>query len=506
MSVDKLVPQEQLGRHAASGVLWLAAQKWAVRVSGFATLLVLTRHVSPREFGVVAAAMTVIPMVYLLSDLGFSTYLLQTTDVGQKSLSTAFWTSVAAGAALSTGLWALAPVLAEAFRSPDLVPVLRALVLSVVATVLAGVPLALLRRAMRFRAVAMQALVAAVLAQVVAVVVALRGGGVWALVSQQVVAQWVIGLLAWRSARWLPSLWLSPRQFRQMAVFGVRVSSVDLVATTRLWAESWIVTVVLGPSALGLLNVGQRLVLVAQELTAASVVPVSTVVFAKVRGSADRLCLTYLKALGVAYAVVSPLMILIVVTAPALIPVLFGAQWAASVPPARALALAGIITLGAMLDHGLFYGLGRPGAWLLYSLVVDAATVGTTAIAVRWGLTGVAVGFVIVAVLATMARWVLVARLLGLSARGVARPFATVMVPTLVTLGLGTVVFDALEGATGLWANLVVTTAVTVGANLALLRLLAAHVLRDGLGILPVPQRYADQARRLLRLRQAPQS
>ena len=114
---------------------------------------------------------------------------------------------------------------------------------------------------------------------------------------------------------------------------------------------------------------------------------------------------------------VSPLMILLVVTAPVLVPLLFGEQWQASVPPAQALAVAGIITLGAMLDHGLFYGLGRPGAWLAYAVVVDAATVATTAIAVRWGLVGVAVGFVLVAVLATVARWVLVGRVMGLAVR-----------------------------------------------------------------------------------------
>ena len=310
MSVEeRSAAEEHLGKRAATGVLWLAAQKWAIRVSGFATLIVLTHEVSPREFGVVAAAMTVIPMVYLLSDLGFSTYLLQTDEADQRSLSTAFWTSVAAGAVLSAGLAAIAPLLALAFRSPDLVAVLRALVLSVVPTVLAGVPLALLRRAMAFRAVAVQALVAAVLGQVAAVVIALAGGGVWALVSQVVVSQWVIALLAWRSARWLPSFALSPQQFRHMAVFGLRVSGVDLVASLRVWAESWIITVVLGTPALGLFNISQRLVQVAQELTTASLVPVSTVVFAKVRESAGRLGSTYLKALGVAYAVVSPLML-----------------------------------------------------------------------------------------------------------------------------------------------------------------------------------------------------
>jgi O-antigen/teichoic acid export membrane protein len=501
MSVGERTAQdEELGSRAASGVLWLTAQKWVVRVSGFGTLIVLTHHVSPREFGVVAAAMTVIPMVYLLSDLGFSTYLLQTDDIDQKSLSTAFWASVAAGVILSTGLVAIAPLLAAAFGTSQLVEVLHALVLAIVPTILAGVPLALLRRAMAFRVLAVQSLVAALLAQAVAVVTAVLGGGVWALVSQLVVTQWVIAVLAWRSARWFPSFWLSPSQFRSMAVFGVRVSSVDLVAMMRLWAESWIIAATLGPSALGLFNIGQRLVQVAQELIAASLIPVSTVVFARVRESMDRLRGTYLKALGVAYAVVSPMMIFIVVAAPLLVPALFGQEWRASVRPTQALAVAGIITLGAMLDHGLFYGLGRPGAWLGYAVIVDAVTVATTGVAVRWGLPAVAVGFVFVAVGATVARWLLVGRLLGLTARAVARPFLAVLVPTTATMVLGAFLLEALSPAAGPYLVLAVTAAVTVAANVVLLRLLAGPIIRDALSILPVPDRYVGRLSTVLRL------
>jgi O-antigen/teichoic acid export membrane protein len=488
-----------LGTRAASGFLWMVAQKWAVRVSGFVTLVVLTREISPREFGVVAAAMTVIPMVYLLSDLGFSTYLLQTDDADQESLSTAFWASVTAGALLSAGLAGIAPLLATAFRSPQLVEVLRALVLAVVPTVLSGVPVALLRRTMAFRALAMQSLVAALLAQVAAVAIALSGGGVWALVSQVVVSQWVIAVLAWRSSGWRPSLVLSPRQFRQMTVFGLRVSSFDLLATSRLWAEGWIITVTLGSPAFGLLNIAQRLVQVAQELTAASLTPVSTVVFAKVRESVDRLRVTYLKALGVAYGVVAPLMILIVVSAPLLVPLLFGREWSPSVAPAQALAVAGIITLGAMLDHGLFYGLARPGAWLVYSLVVDSVTVAATAVAVRWGLIGVAVGFVFVALAATVARWVLVGRLLGIAVRPVARPFRQVLVPTATSMLLGSWLLAALSGTGRPLVVLAGTGAITLSVYLILLRLLAGDIILDTLGILPIPDRYARRIRGLLR-------
>jgi O-antigen/teichoic acid export membrane protein len=491
---------EPLGRRAASGVLWLAAQKWAVRASGLATLVVLTRHVSPHEFGVVAAAMTVIPLIYLLSDLGFSTFLLQAEDVGRTSLSTAFWASVAAGAALSTGLWFAAPLIAEAFRSPELVAVLRALVLAVVPTVLSAVPLALLRRAMRFRAVAVQSLVAALLAQVAAVVVALRDGGVWALVAQVVVTQWVIGLLAWLTVRWAPSFTLSPGLFREMATFGVRVSTVDLVSASRQWAESWVITVSLGPAALGLLSIAQRLVLVVQELAAASLVPVSTVLFARVRDSVDRLRTSYVKGLGVAYAVVAPLMVLVVVTAPDLVPLLFGDQWRPSVGPAQALAVAGVVTLGAMLDHGLFYGLGRPGTWLAYATVVELATLGTTVVAVRWGLTGVALGFVVVAVLATSSRWVVVARLLDLPVGVVARPFLTMVVPTTLVAGVGLGTFELVREAVPPWVAVGVTGLATAAVHLFLLRVLAHGVVRDALGILPAPDSWVRRLHRLLRL------
>jgi O-antigen/teichoic acid export membrane protein len=495
MSVQE---EERLGKRAASGFLWLTAQKWVVRISGFVTLVVLTHQISPRDFGVVAAAMTVIPIVYLLADLGFSTYLLQTDEIDEESLSTAFWTSVAAAVVLSAGLLAVAPLLAMAFQIAELATVLRVLVLAVVPTVLASVPLSLLRRDLKFRDVAVQSLVAALLGQIVAVVLALRGAGVWALVSQLIVMQAVVAVLAWWRAAWMPSLRLSVPRLREMTVFGIRVSTVDLVATVRVLAESWIVTLALGPSAMGLLNIGQRLVFVAQELVAASMVPVSTVVFARVRDSAERLRTTYLKALGVTYAVVSPMMIVLVVTAPELIPLLFGPEWSASVPPAQALALAGIIVLGAMLDHGLFYGLGRPGTWLGYAVVVEGATVATTAVAVRWGLVGVAVGFVLVAFLATVARWVLLSRTLGWPLREVAGPFFRVAPATVASMVVGAIALNALPGRplVGVLAAGVVTAVVYA----VLLRLLARETICDALGILPVPERYVARASRLLGL------
>jgi len=209
-----------------------------------------------------------------------------------------------------------------------------------------------------------------------------------------------------------------------MVRFGVNVIAVEFVALARFWAETAIVTGALGATGLGYLNIAQRLIQATQDLSAAAVVPVSTVVFAQIRSSAERLTRGYLRASATLYILVVPIMVGVAVGAPRVIPLLFGSQWEPSVAPSQALAIAGIFTLGASLDNGLFFGTGKPGRWLAYAVVVDVLTVGTTLFAVRFGLFGIALGFVVVAVLATIARVFLVARLLSTSILGIAKSFA----------------------------------------------------------------------------------
>ncbi|WP_449386428.1 lipopolysaccharide biosynthesis protein [Cellulomonas soli] len=419
---------DDIGRRAASGVLWMTAQKWLMRFSGLATVAILTRLLGPEQFGLVAAASTVAPIVYLFSDLGFSAYIVQADEVDERRLSTGFWFSTVVGGLMCVGLLLFAPVLADLFHLPDLVPVLRVMTISIAFVVVTSIPYALLRRRMQFRALAVQGAIAALLAQVVAVVTALAGMGVWALVLQLIVAQGVSAVLAWIWARWRPRLLFSTHEFVAMARFGLQVVGVDVIAMLRSWAETAIVVASLGATGLGYLSIAQKLIQVTQDMSAAALLPVSTVVFAQVRTSADRLREAYLKALGVSYAAVAPVMTVVAVTGPVLVPLMFGDGWGPSVQVAQALAVAAILTLGAMLDHGLFYGVGKPGRWLVYAVAIDVLTVATTAWAVQWGLRGMALGFIGVAVVATAVRWVLVGRLVDAPARTVARPFGGVAV------------------------------------------------------------------------------
>lgn len=399
-----------LADRTVSGVAWSFAQKWAVRITGFITVAILARMLTPADFGTVAVALAVLPLTYLLADMGFSTYIVQSQSATPKMLSTAFWFSAAAGAVLCGALVAGAPLLASMFQAPDAVPVVWGLAPSVLLVTISTVPMAIMRRRMQFRRLALQSVVASLAGQVAAASLALLNFGVWALVVQTVLYQAVTAVLMWLSAEWRPQWVFSSTEFQSMAAFGVKVVGVDLVAQLRYWLESAILANALGVAGLGFISVAQRLVQIAQDSTAAAVLPVSTVAFAQVRREQERLRSGYLRALGLCLATVVPVMIFLAVSAPALLPLLFGSQWQASVGPSQVLALAGVFTVIAMLDHALFYGVGKPGVWLLYGIAVDVLTVLVALVAAPHGAMAWALGFLTVAVVASVARFPMVGR------------------------------------------------------------------------------------------------
>ncbi|PWC05169.1 lipopolysaccharide biosynthesis protein [Agromyces badenianii] len=482
-SRDSAGPAGSVGRSAATGAVWLTVQKWAVRLSGFVTIAILTRFLGPEDFGTVAAASTVLPFFYLLADLGFAAYIVQVDRTDRRMLSTAFWFSALAGALLCGVLVAVAPLFGLVFDSDEFVPVLQVMSIAVVFTAVSSVPTALLRREMRFRALAIQGTIAALVAQVVAIAMTLTGLGVWALVGQALATQLVVAVLAWFAAGWRPAFLFSRAEFITMTRFGSQVLGVEFVAMCRAWAEAAIISGVLGIAALGYLNIAQRLVQIVQDLTGAAVVPVSTVAFAKIRDFVGRLQAAYLRALRMTYALLTPPLTFIAVGAPLIIPIIFGDGWQESIPVAQVLALAGIMVVGATLDHGLFYGLGKPGRWFTYALVIDAITVTVTALTARSGLVAVAFGFLAVAVVATASRWFLVARLIQASPGMTAAPFIFPAVSVLVSGAAGWGVLT-LTGELNSFVRLVLVGLTVLLVHLVVVRLLVRPVIDEVAGFL----------------------
>ena len=199
-ATDHLI--EDIGRRSRrGGAILLAAQ--AIRVLGqVATLVVLARLLPPSAFGLLAMVASLGAILDLVKEFGLSAATIQKPGISHAQVSALFWINAAAGALLGAGLVLAAPLLARFYGQPDLEAVTEWLALGFVLSGLTVQHWALLRRQMRFGAIAGLETAADVASFAVAIALALAGKGYWALVAQRLVAPALLLAGSWMVCRW----------------------------------------------------------------------------------------------------------------------------------------------------------------------------------------------------------------------------------------------------------------------------------------------------------------
>ncbi len=466
-----------LRARAASGVLWSGAQMWLVRATTAGAFIVISRQLQPAEFGLVALAMSVIAVLQLLGDSGMATYLIRTPGLGERHRSTAFWTSMLLATLLAGALAALAGPVSALFGEPGLAPVLRWLSLGLVLTGLGSVPSALMRRDMRFKQLALRGTVATLLGSVVAIVLALLGAGVWALVAQNLVRGVVNVAITWSVVHWWPRFLLDRREARAMLTFGSKLLSIDLLLQARTRGEEFVIAGVAGATTLGFWALANRLVKIIQETGSSVVSTVATPAFAKLQDDRPRLFRAYESALYTAGLVMFPAMLLLAVTSTDLVPLLLGEQWAVTSRVAQVVALSAALTVFSQFDRAVFVAVGTLRPEVVMVSVIVALHLGIVVLLLPHGLLWVAVGLLARVVLSLPVRQVVLHRTVGLPLRSSLKAWRVLLAAVVMALlvQVSSLLLDDAEA----WLRVVVALAVAAATYPVALWLVARPVVRS---------------------------
>jgi len=162
-------------RQAIQGVIWSAVQGWGTALIGMLTFLILARILDPNDFGLLALAFAYIALLEIVLRGGFGQAIIQRREVTAAHLDTAFWLNVVVGAAMAVTAVATAGTTAKAFGQPLLAGIIRWLAVTLLIGPLAATHLAILRRALDFKRLAVATLLATAAGGAVGVGEALAG-------------------------------------------------------------------------------------------------------------------------------------------------------------------------------------------------------------------------------------------------------------------------------------------------------------------------------------------
>jgi PST family polysaccharide transporter len=366
-----------------------------VQAAALCATLVVARIVAPKYYGIVGIARVVTAFLEIFRDLGTSSAIIQRKTIGEDLLASVFWLNLALGGLLMGLVCATAPLLAEFYREPLLSPVLRALSGCFVIVSLGGVPAALLNREMRFRAVSMIELTAAVGGMVAAVAAALAGLGIWSLVIGAVVNVTVPTILFLNAAGWMPRKRFVWGEIRPLLRYSLNLSGFQMVNYASRNADNLIVGKFLGAAALGYYQVAYNLLLYSIQGITMVAGRVLFPALTQVQGDSARLRAGYTRGVSMMAAVVFPAMVGVVAVADPFVRAILGTQWLAAIPVIVILAPVGVIQCVTMPAAHLYSATGRTDRMFRWEMVSTAIYVGSFFAGLPWGIRGVAAGYLI---------------------------------------------------------------------------------------------------------------
>ena len=399
--VDKQAPAgsgddsagQGLERRAVGGLLWMLSGAGSQALLRLLLMLVLARLLGPEAFGIVGAALVVVHIALVFSNLGISSAIVQRAELEERHVHTAFALALCSGALVTLVVELSAPWVAAFFDFEGLTEVLRAMGLIPLLANFGVVAEGLMRRALAFRRIAIISVISFFLGYgLVGVSLAVMGAGVWALAGASLTefgARAVMQLASRPHPKTGP---LDPAALWHILVFSGGLTLRRFGHQLSQGLDNIVVGRWLGAEALGLYGRAYQLVSMPPATLGKAMGAVMFPVLSRVQDDRGRLAAAYRRSTAVLALLTIPAAAAVIVLAPELITVLLGTDWLGVIVPLQILAPGIFFRLVFQLTDALGMAAGTVYAVAWRHGALAAAVLAGALIGQHWGLPGVAFG------------------------------------------------------------------------------------------------------------------
>ncbi len=358
-----------LKKNTAKGFAWSTFSKFYTLLAQFLITLILARLLVPDDFATIGLLNFFTILSGVLIDSGFAQALIRESKLSPKDYSSVFYFNLVIGLTIYLSLFICAPYISAYFHIPELKTISRVLFLQVIFYSVSIVPRAILSREMRFKELSMSSVISITISSLMAIIAALLGLGVYALVIQLLVLSFIDSLIVRILSKWKLTLEFSMDSVKRLLKFSMYLLFTSLFITF----FNNIYTLIIGrnytQTQLGYYTQSKRVEEVASLSITTMIVNVSYTAMAKVKDDIVLLKKAYQRVLGINLYVVLPIMSFSFVSADYLIPLLLGEQWNLSIPYFKILCIYGAIFPLMSMNGNILKVMGMGGRFLLLEVV-----------------------------------------------------------------------------------------------------------------------------------------
>lgn len=378
-----------------SNFIWRLLERFGAQAVTLIVSIVLARILDPAVYGTIALITVITSILQVFVDGGFSSALIQKKDADDLDFSTVFYFNIVVCILLYIGLFLISPLIARFYEMNELTPVIRVLGLVLIISGVKSVQTSYVSRHLQFKKFFFATLGGTVVAAVVGIVMAYKGYGVWALITQNLVNQTIDTIILWITVKWKPKPVFSLKRLKGLFGFGWKLLASSLLDRTYSELRALIIGKKYSPTDLAYYNKANQFPSLIAMNVNSSIDSVLLPVMSHEQDDKVRVKAMTRRAIKTSSFILWPLMIGLAACSTAVISLLLTDKWLPSVP----YMIIFCITYGFYPIHtanlNAIKAMGRSDIFLKLEIIKKVIGLSIIAITMWFGVLWIALGEII---------------------------------------------------------------------------------------------------------------
>ncbi len=337
---------ESLTQKTVHGLKWSYVSTITTALMQIGYTAVMARLLNPSDFGLVAMGNVVLSFGSYFAQMGMGSAIIQKEEITKEQIKAAFTSSVFLGFIFLILTFLLAPLTRYIFDNQSVIPLVRVMGLSFLLNGFSLTALALIRRELKFKALAIAEVISFSIGYIiVGIGSALIGFGVWSLVFASLVQSALIAIMVFIIIKHELSLSFSWDNYKPLISFGSKISIISFLEFIGSTLDTILIGRFFGSISLGIYNRAQRLINLPMQYFTSSFSRVLFPSFSQIQKDNDKIKRNIFLILQIVAIIIFPFAIFISVLSKEIVEILLGPKWLEASLLLKILAFAAAINL-----------------------------------------------------------------------------------------------------------------------------------------------------------------
>lgn len=331
--------------------------------------IILARILLPEHFGLIGMLYIFIALSQVLVNSGLDQALIREKKISNRDLSTVFYFNLIISFGIYTILFFMAPIISAFYNEPELVLIIRILMLGTIINAMTIVQRVIMIRSIKFKVQSIATIIATITSGLLAITMALNGFGVWSLVWQQLISQFLIMLILFIYNKWIPELIFDKHLFKYYYLFSYKLLIANMLDNIEQNSYQVIIGKLFPASQLGYYTNAKKFSDVLTHSLSNSVQRVAYPVLSNLQDDKKELTNKYVTLIRISAFIYFPIVIFSAGVSPIFIPLLLGEKWQDSVILFQLLSFGAMLYPINALNLNVLKVVGRSDLFLKLSIV-----------------------------------------------------------------------------------------------------------------------------------------